>query len=411
MPTSVVRGALAAAVALFALAAPATAGATTAPAATGAATVPAATGATAAPAVPAAAGAVVPGNASAPRGTLALPRPTGPNPVGMTTLHLVDDSRPDPWVAEEKSRQLMVSLWYPARTSHGRRAPYMTTRESELLLKGQGVDGVPPAVLSGTRTNAVVDAKPLGHEHGLPLVVLSPGFSAPRGSLTALAEDLASRGYVVAGIDHTHESYGTTLPDGRTVTCVPCGSETSPGVSEKVTRGRAADVSFVLDRLTGPKPAWKGARLIDPSRIAMAGHSIGGNSAPWAMLADSRVRAGINMDGTFFIPLPRKGLSRPFLLIGAGKGPTDPTWKRDWSRMTGWKRWLTVDGADHGSFTDFPLLTEQLSAGAGGSLSGRRAVEITRKYVGAFFDLHLRKKSQPLLERPSKRYPEVGFQR
>jgi hypothetical protein len=36
-------------------------------------------------------------------------------------------------------------------------------------------------------------------------------------------------------------------------------------------------------------------------------------------------------------------------------------------------------------------------------------VEITRGYVRAFVDLHLRGKSQPLLERPSPLYSEVGF--
>ena len=43
--------------------------------------------------------------------------------------------------------------------------------------------------------------------------------------------------------------------------------------------GRAADVSFVLGELTGAHPAWPGGALIDPSRMAMAGHSIGGAAA------------------------------------------------------------------------------------------------------------------------------------
>ncbi|WP_433243681.1 alpha/beta hydrolase family protein [Streptosporangium sp. CA-135522] len=394
MQKTILRGALAAAVALFAF---------TPPAATAAA------GASAAvPASPS------PTASTAAAGPVVLSRPTGPHPVGMTSLHLVDDSRPDPWVAEEKSRELMVSLWYPARASHGRRAPYMTSQESTLLLKGIGLDDVPPDTLSRTRTNAVVDAAPLGRRHGLPLVVLSPGFSLPRSSLTALAEDLASRGYVVAGIDHTHEASGTTFPDGHTATCVACESESTLEFGAKVTKGRAADVSFVLDRLTGPHPAWKDAEVIDPSRIAMGGHSVGGSGSQRTMIEDSRVRAGVNLDGTFFVPIPDDGLSRPFLMMGAGKanqsGGADPTWSRDWNHMTGWKRWLMVDGMTHGSFTDYPLAAEQLGLNFGEPLGGARSVEITRKYVGAFFDLHLRKRSQPLLERPSRRYPEVKFE-
>ncbi|MBG0825659.1 alpha/beta hydrolase [Planomonospora sp. ID91781] len=375
MPTSVLRGALAAAVALLTFATPAAADA-------------------AAERVPA----------------LVLSEPTGPHPVGTTSLHLIDESRPDPWVAEKTARELMVSLWYPARTAQGRRAPYTTAREAELLLKELLIKDLPADALSRARTNAFTDAPALGHDRGLPLVVLSPGFSAPRSSLTTLAEDLASKGYVVAGIDHTYESAGTAFPDGRITTCVACRSLDSPGFGKKATRGRAADVSFVLDQLLGPDPAWKGARLIDPSRIAMAGHSLGGASSAWTMLTDARVRAGINLDGGFHIPIPSKGLSRPFLLLGAVKshkpGGQDPSWGRDWRRMTGWKRWLTVDGMDHPSFSDFPLIADRIG---GGRLPGSRAVEITRTYVGAFVDLHLRKRPQPLLEGPSRRYPEVEF--
>jgi hypothetical protein len=36
-------------------------------------------------------------------------------------------------------------------------------------------------------------------------------------------------------------------------------------------------------------------------------------------------------------------------------------------------------------------------------------VDITRAYVRAFFDLHLRGQPQTLLDQPSPRYPEVTF--
>ena len=79
---------------------------------------------------------------------------------------------------------------------------------------------MPPDALSTVRTNAVSDAPPAGRSRSLPFVVLSPGFIHPRSVLTALAEDLASHGYVVAGIDHTYESFATAFPDGRVTTCL-----------------------------------------------------------------------------------------------------------------------------------------------------------------------------------------------
>ena len=200
-----------------------------------------------------------------------LPEPTGPYPAGTTSLHLEDTSRPDPWVAGAVARELMISLWYPATSSDGRRAEYMTPAESEFQLTSRGITGVPSDTLSRVRTNAVSDATPAGRQRSLPLVVLSPGFTNSRSVLTALAEDLASYGYVVAGIDHTYESFATAFPDGRVTTCLAREARRrGTGFWEKIVTGRAADVSFVLGELTGAHPAWPGAALIDRSRIAMA---------------------------------------------------------------------------------------------------------------------------------------------
>src|ERR1700728_4456449 len=193
----------------------------------------------------------------------------------------------------------------------------MTPAESELQLTSRGITGIPPDTLSTVETNAVSDATPAGHPRSLPLVVLSPGFTSSRSTLTALAEDLASHGYVVAGIDHTYESFATAFPDGRVTTCLAREARRRGGGSqEKVTAGRAADVSFVLGELTGAHPAWPGAGLIDPARIAMAGHSIGGAATIAAMLADARILAGIDMDGATVALIPEHGLSRPFLFLG-----------------------------------------------------------------------------------------------
>lgn len=54
-----------------------------------------------------------------------LPSPTGRRPVGVTELHLVDRARTDPWVTGTH-RELMVSVWYPARSAgESPRQPHM----------------------------------------------------------------------------------------------------------------------------------------------------------------------------------------------------------------------------------------------------------------------------------------------
>jgi predicted dienelactone hydrolase len=343
-----------------------------------------------------------------PPGPATLPAPTGPRPVGTTALHLKDTSRPDPWDLDVDARELKVTLWYPAKQREGERAPYMTAKESELFLKGSGLATTPYDTLSKTRTNAVRDAEPAGRK--LPLVVLSPGFTKPMSTLTSLAEDLASRGYVVAGIDHTYESYATTLSDGRVAECLACDSDTDPGSHAALVQGRAADVSFVLDRLTSE---WDGHDLIDRTRIAMVGQSAGGAGAVAAMVKDPRIRAGIDMDGTTYARIPKSGLSRPFMFLGSREhvpGGPDNSWDRDWKLLTGWKRWLVLSDAEHQSFTDIPLVADVLGIEPlPGMLPAARGAELTRTYVAAFLDQHLKSQRQPLLDKPSSRYPEVTF--
>ncbi|MFI6287815.1 alpha/beta hydrolase family protein [Streptomyces sp. NPDC051018] len=353
----------------------------------------------------------------APRGAgpLRLPRPTGKYAVGRTVIPLADRSRPDPWVPEAGARELMVTVHYPAaRTGSGGPAPYATTEETRLLVKGLGIGALVPAeVLSATGTHSRSGARPARGRY--PLIVLSPGFSVSRYTLTSLAEDLASRGYVVASVDHAYESYGISVPGGRTLTCVACAALDEQGVpAHVVTTTRAADVSFVLDRLIGGRPVWRHADMIDKRRTGMAGHSIGGASAATAMAGDPRVSAGVNMDGAFWEDLPATGLGgRPFMLLGTDDevhrpGGRDRTWDTVWPALDGWKRWLTVAGTEHGSFSDSPLVSEHFGLPRT-PLSARRTLAITRDYVAAFFDRNPKGVPQPLLAGPAAAYPEVKF--
>ncbi|MFI9385507.1 alpha/beta hydrolase family protein [Kutzneria sp. NPDC052558] len=325
-----------------------------------------------------------------------LPAPTGPLPVGSSTLHLVDRSRPDIW-APANSRELIVSLYYPAFPG-GPPVPYASAAETTLLVQAQGFPAAAAQAFADATTNSHAQA-PLPGRH--PLVLLSPGLGAPRYTLTTLAEDLASHGYVVASLDHAYESVGTLFPGDRMLPCLACEAEDL----RPLVLNRAKDASFVIDQLTTRYPG-----LIDPNRIGMAGHSIGGASALAAMEADPRIKAGVDMDGAFHVDA-RDGMSRPFLMLGnAGHGPggQDSTWDQVWPELSGWKRWLTVTGSNHYSFTDAPTLLAQFGAPMPG-LPADRAVAITRDYVTAFFDQTLSCRPEPILAGPTPSNPEVTF--
>jgi dienelactone hydrolase len=345
---------------------------------------------------------------------LSLPAPTGPHHVGATVLDLKDTSRADPWVPTDPARELMVTMWYPTDVNHGTTIQYETPAESEGYVAGKHLeDYLSPDSLSEVSTHAYLNAPPAGLPHSLPLIVLSPGYTGQRSSLTSLAEDLAGHGYVVAAIDHTYETYAIQFSNGRIATCAACAIDDDEDTFfPKLFQVHAADVSFVLNELTGAHPVWLGSRLIDASRIGMAGHSAGGAAALSTMLADSRIDAGIDMDGTTWDQLPGSGLSRPFMFLGtqAQHSPgQDSTWDHDFSRLTGWRRWITVVGAVHSSFADYGAFADEIGVDLGATITGLRSIEITRRYTLAMFDRHLRHIPQPLLDSASSCYPEVAI--
>ncbi|MFE6748843.1 alpha/beta hydrolase family protein [Kitasatospora purpeofusca] len=347
-------------------------------------------------------------DASGPR----VPATSTHRPVGTTSARLVDRDRPDPWRPDTPFRELMVTFWYPTDSSRGAHAPYLSKELSTALY---GSDA--PA---GVRTGAVAGARPAPGRH--PLVLLSPGFGLSRTTLTALGEELAARGYAVAAVDHTYETL-VEFPGGRIEPCLACGREgTDPDFGASASRARAADLRFVLDRLTAPGGRGPVRGLtVDPGRIAAAGHSLGGAAALEAMAEDRRIRAAANLDGSVWIP-PTGLRSRPVLLfsaqLGGSPGATG-NWEDTWKRLTGPRYWVDLPTAGHLSFSDEHWVVDalgsrdQLPADSGpevfGTVRGERALAATRAYLGAFLDRHLLGRPAPLLDRPSRAFPEVRF--
>ncbi|GAA2272475.1 alpha/beta hydrolase [Nonomuraea roseoviolacea subsp. roseoviolacea] len=354
-------------------------------------------------------------------------------PIGTVALRLVDRSRPDPLVTSQPYRELMVSVWYPARRSDGLPlAPQMPPLAAAGFDRDTAADlGVKPGQVdwAATRTHARAGAPADRSAGRLPVVLFSPGYEAPRTLSTVLAEELAARGYAVVTVDHTHEPDQVEFPGGRVEhsKLPPVKTEEDQAKLFKVLlEARVADLRFVLDELTrlnretghgrGPLPAGLPGAL-DLSHVGAFGHSMGGATAAQLLRDDPRVDAGANLDGILLGPAATLGVTRPFLQVAGGTTTRDsePTWKSFWNASTGWKREARFAGAQHFSFFDLQAIYPQLAgrlkglpiAETIGTIDPERSVAAQRAYLTAFFDLHLKGRRTPLFDGPSRAYPEV----
>ncbi|MCS0602471.1 hypothetical protein NX794_14800 [Streptomyces sp. LP11] len=354
---------------------------------------------------------------------LALPRPTGPHALGTVALHLRDRSRRDPWVAARPVRELMVQLWYPARPVAGLpRAPWMSANAARVFQQ-TGYLPSPYATLPNTHACLGAPPDPLGGRR--PVILYSHGHGQHRGSSTALIEDLGSHGYIVAAIDHTYDAGQVEFPDGRVEKyAMPPLTGDDDATILKAVDVRVADTHFVLEELARcahghhhPLPHALAA-LLDLSRTAMFGHSLGGATAASAMAAGAPIAAGANLDGSLFGPVVTGGLRKPFLLMSED-ADNKPSWPEIWPRLRGWRRWLRLTGTRHFSYTDYESFMPQVAARLGatdeqlveftGPLDATRALAIQRRFLLAYFDLHLHNRRTRILDGPSPRYPEVRF--
>jgi predicted dienelactone hydrolase len=166
----------------------------------------------------------------------------GRYPVGVRTLPLVDPGRIDVLNSTDTAlahydRPLTVEMWYPAVPGTQPGTTYHT------LLR----DGHRAIALRG---RAARDALRAGGS--FPLVIISHGYPGNRMLMGHLGENLASKGYVVASIDHTDSTYADKAAFGSTL------------------YNRPMDTAFVINALGDDA---------DTSAVAIIGYSMGGYGA------------------------------------------------------------------------------------------------------------------------------------
>lgn len=220
-------------------------------------------------------------------------RPARPTALGPTRV------TPSPAVARSPSP--------PERLPVGTIGSYQVAEHQFVLVDrsraGLGTRVLPTLVRYPVIPAAVAASDRLAR--GLfPLVVFAPGYTQCQGSYATLLNTWASAGYVVAGVDFPRTNCHVTKPDENDLVHQP------------------ADMSYVIRQVLAVSGQPRGflAGLVDPARIAVAGHSDGGDTvaavAANACCRDPAVTAAMVFSGAEWPWMPGSFFTRATLVSG-----------------------------------------------------------------------------------------------
>ncbi|MFK7994655.1 MAG: alpha/beta hydrolase family protein [Granulosicoccus sp.] len=179
----------------------------------------------------------------------------GTRPIDLVNQNQIDVLALDPGAGQPDvlptyDRPLTIQMWYPSYPgATGRKdlKVFLRDAQTEIELYGQATKWAAPVTNAGP----------------FPLVIVSHGYPGNRYLMSHLAENIASKGYMVASIDHTDSTYRTQSAFGSTL------------------RNRSLDQLFVLNELArlNNDPASFLNGLIDSDNTAIIGYSMGGYGA------------------------------------------------------------------------------------------------------------------------------------
>ncbi|GAC06703.1 alpha/beta hydrolase family protein [Paraglaciecola chathamensis] len=198
---------------------------------------------------------------------------TNPNQIEMLKL---DSTEPEPATLPRYDRPLTLEVWYPA----------LKSSTGNTTLKAYMRDGKTQVALHG---KAVRDAKPEMTDKAFPLVLISHGYPGNRFLLSHLAENIASKGYVVVSIDHTDSTYRTKAAFSSTLVNRPVDQLFVLGQIEEMSKDKN---SFLYG-------------LVDTADTGLIGYSMGGYGAVINAGAGVTEQAAMSQQGAPFGTLKR----------------------------------------------------------------------------------------------------------
>lgn len=328
-----------------------------------------------------------------------LPKPTGPFDVRTTYCKF-----------QTKDDSLGAKIWFPAFEKPKRkvRAKYHPKPANAL----KGVMGMPGFIFSHfkivkTSAYSTIDLS-VSDTLQYPIVFYSHGAMSNYIDNTALLQEITSRGYVVVALDHQFslEKYGIDPALARSLDPVSqmlfIDQLLQYAVPDQVN-----DFEFVKEQIAKGEPPW--ISLIDTSRIAYIGHSLGGATAVEAMSQNADLGVGVNLDGpinpncvdswndtllyisAFSPDLPDNELAKrevPPDFYRAVKNYELTPVKALFSNESVEGSWLRIKQAGHLDFTDVPYLMPMLKSKRYHRSTGH---QLKAKIIVNFLDTYLKK--------------------
>ena len=382
-----------------------------------------------------------------------FPHPGGPYGIGTLTYHWVDTDRQEVFSSDPNApRELMVQVWYPARNaSLSPRAPYIRDSD-EVATAVARLHNLPFFSLQHLRyvTTNAADSVPVADDKpGYPVLIFLEGLTGYRQMNTFQVEELVSQGYIVVGIDQPGAAAAVVFPDGHQIAGLSkahmdplTGQSVSPAETAPQLNGHvfndgiipyfAQDVPFTLDQLAAMNKSDPSGILtgkLDLEHTGIFGVSFGGIVVAEACLKEPRLKACLMEDVFMPAEVVRKGLQQPGMWITrpadtmrleretAGGwteediAQTQSTMRAVYNGLPGDGYFVQVPGMFHIDLTDLTYVSPIFPAiGFSGPIGVQRAHDIINAYSVAFFEKHLKGTATPLLNGPSKQFPDVLFE-
>lgn len=162
--------------------------------------------------------------------------------IGVRTLDLVAKQSVDVInsvageVTNYYDRRLTVELWYPATLEAGQSPGVQYSTETRNL-----------DIMATLHGRAVRDAAPNAGAGPYPLIIISHGYPGNRYLLSHLGENLASKGYVVASIDHADSTYRAQEPIASTLYNRPLDQRFVLNTVAELNEDSASFLSGIVD--------------------------------------------------------------------------------------------------------------------------------------------------------------------